>query len=97
MDENENQNITVTLEGVNMLLPRGYFTVYGAMLSHTGNPKEAWFETEKEFNRRYSFAGDPEVLRRFKSYDSFCESFRLYRNGVKPGHIEVVILEMPEI
>lgn len=97
MDENESQNITVRLDGVNMLLPRGYFTVYGAMLSHTGNPKEAWFETEKEFNRRYSFAGDPEVLRRFKSYDSFCESFRLYRNGVKPGHIEVVILEMPEI
>lgn len=77
-----------------MLLPREYFAVYGEKLNLTGNPKEAWWETEKEFNRRYSTTAGPEVLRRFKSYDSFCESFRLYRMGVKPGHIEIVILEV---
>lgn len=93
----EAETITVIHEGVNMLLPRGYFAVYGTLLCHTATKYEAWLETEKEFNRRYSFACDPEVLRRFSSYDSFCESFRLHRKGVKPGHIEVVIIEMPEI
>jgi hypothetical protein len=93
----ENETITVQIEGVNMLLPRGYFTVFGAMLSHTGNPKEAWWATEMEFNRRYSLSGDPEVLRRYTTYDSFCEARRQFRQGVKHGHIEIVILEMPEI
>jgi hypothetical protein len=87
----------VQLPEVNMILPRGYFAVYGAMLSHTETKYEAWLETEKEFNRRYSMAGDPEVLRRFSSYDSFCESFRLHRNGVKPGHVEIAIMYVPEI
>lgn len=82
---------------INMLLPRGYFAVYGEKLSTTATGYEAWLETEREFNRRYSFAGDPEVLRRFKTYDSFCEAFRLHRKGVRPGHIEIVIIEMPEI
>lgn len=77
-----------------MLLPREYFAVYGDKLSVTSNPKEAWWETEKEFNRRYNTTAGPEVLRRFKSYESFCESYRLFRNGVRPGHIEIVILEV---
>lgn len=97
MDNEKNATLPVEFDGVNMLLPRGYFTVYGAMLSRTATRYEAWLETEKEFNRRYSFAGDPETLRRFATFDSFCESFRLYRRGVKPRHIEVIIMEMPEI
>ena len=95
--EHIEEKTAVQLPAVNMLLPRGYFAVYGAMLSHTATKYEAWLETEREFNRRYSISGDPEVLRRFVSYDSFCESFRLYRKGVRPRHVEVVIEEMPKI
>jgi len=80
-----------------MLLPDEYFAVYAEKLGVTTGPKEAFWETEKEFARRYSCSRPDIVLRRFKSYDSFCESFRLHRKGVKPGHIEIVILEMPEI
>lgn len=80
-----------------MLFPDEYFQVYAEKLGETSGPKEAWWETEQEFNRRYSCSRPDVVLRRFATYESFCESFRLFRKGVRPGHIEIIILEMPQI
>lgn len=79
-----------------MLLPAKYFKVYAEKLSVTSGPKEAWDETEREFNRRYSATEEGVVLRRFKNYDSFQAAYRKYRTtGMLPGHIEIHILLVP--
>lgn len=75
-----------------MILPRDYFAVYGENLSATGNPKEAFWETEKEFNRRYNTTAGPEVLRRFASYESFQAAQRRYNSTGRLDHIEIKIL-----
>ena len=75
-----------------MLLPDEYFQVYGEKLAEIGEPKRAWDETEKEFNRCFSSTASNVVFRRFNSYRSFQASFRQYKKGGLPGHIEVVIL-----
>lgn len=79
-----------------MLLPDEYFSVYAEKLSVTSGPKEAWWETEKEFNRRYSCSRSDVVLRRFKTYRSFQASYNRYRKEGWPGSVEIVILFVPE-
>lgn len=78
-----------------MILPDDYFKTYAENLSTTGNPKEAWWETEQEFNRRYSCTAPGVVVRRFKTYRSFQASYRQYKKGGLPGHIEIVFLWTP--
>lgn len=75
-----------------MLLPDDYFQKYGENLSHTGNPKEAWWETEREFNRTYSVPDKGVTLRRFMTYESFQAAYRRYNTTGLPGHIEIHIL-----
>jgi hypothetical protein len=75
-----------------MLLPEDYFAVYGEKLAEIGEPKLAWWETEREFNRMYSNPARGKVVRRFINYESFTASYRRYRQGGGPGRIEVHIL-----
>lgn len=80
-----------------MILPREYFRVYGEKLAETGEKKLAFWETEKEFNRRYNATGGPEILRRFASYESFQAAQRRYNSTSTLDHIEIKIILVPEI
>lgn len=80
-----------------MLLPDEYFKTYAEKLAEIGEPKRAWDETEKEFNRRYSCTRSDVILRRFASYESFQSAFRRYRSEGVIDHIEIKILLVPEI
>ncbi len=75
-----------------MLLPDEYFQVYAEKLGETSGPKEAWWETEREFNRRYSCSRPDVVLRRFKTYRSFQASYNRYKKEGWPTSVEIVIL-----
>lgn len=75
-----------------MLLPEDYFEVFSEKLAETGEPKLAWWETERQFNRLYSNPARGKVVRRFVNYESFTSSYRRYRNGREPGRIEIHIL-----
>lgn len=75
-----------------MLLPDDYFKVYAEKLGVTSGPKEAFWETEKEFARRYSCSRPDVVLRRFKNYKSFRVSYNNYKKHGWPESIEVVIM-----
>jgi hypothetical protein len=80
-----------------MLLPEDYFAVYGEKLAEIGQPKEAFFETEKQFNRMYCNPARPVVLRRFVSYESFQAAYRRYNSTATIDHIEIKILFVGEL
>lgn len=75
-----------------MLLPDEYFKTYAEKLAEIGEPKRAWDETEKEFNRRYSCTRPDVVLRRYKTYKSFQVSYNHYKKHGWPQSVEIVIL-----
>lgn len=75
-----------------MLLPDEYFAVYAEKLGVTSGPKEAFWETEKEFSRRYSCSRPDVVLRRFSSFKSFQVSYNAYKREGWPKTIEIVIV-----
>lgn len=75
-----------------MLLPDEYFQVYGEKLAETGEKKIAFWETEKEFARRYSCSRPDVILRRFNSFKSFQVSYNKYKREGWPKSIEIVIL-----
>lgn len=75
-----------------MILPNDYFSVYGQKLAEIGEPKRAWDETERQFNRMYSPPMSGKVLRRFINYESFSASYRKYKRCGEPGSIEIHIL-----
>lgn len=80
-----------------MLLPDEYFKTYGEHLSLTGEPKAAWYETEKAFNRMYSDPARNITLCRFTSYESFQAAYRRYNTTGLPSHLEIHIIVVPEI
>ena len=75
-----------------MLLPDDYFKVYAEKLGVTSGPKEAFWETEKEFSRRYSCSRSDVRLCRYKDYKTFQVSFNRYRREGLPKTIEIVIM-----
>ncbi len=80
-----------------MILPEDYYRRYGENLSTTGNPKEAWWQTEKDFSRTYSDEERGIILHRFKDYESFCSAFRRYNSTGMPGHIEIKIVLIGDV
>lgn len=76
-----------------MLLPKDFFAVYGDNLSATGNPKEAYDLTEKEFSRRYNATASADVIfRRFKDYESFAAAYRSYNRSGMPEFVKIKII-----
>jgi len=76
-----------------MILPKDFFAVYGDNLSATGNPKEAYDLTEKEFSRRYNATTSEDVVfRRFKDYESFTAAHRRYKVSGMPEFVKIKII-----
>ena len=72
-----------------LLTPASYFARYGENLSLTSSPHEAWWETEREFNRTYSYG--ELVFRRYMNFNSFRDAFRRWQKGEIPSQIIIHI------
>lgn len=85
-----NGTTSSTVDAGALFTPGGYFAAYGRNLTVTSSPYEAWWETEKQFNRTYSHG--ELVYRRFLNFNSFRDAFRLWQSGQRPDRIVIHIL-----
>lgn len=83
-----------TVDAHTLFSPGGYFAAYGRNLSLTSSPHEAWWETEKQFNRTYSHG--ELVYRRFLNFNSFRDAFRRWQKGEKPDRVVIHIQYVPK-